>query len=398
MQKIDLTLHHEYIIIRLKKGVSNGRKLYQELKDQGFNGSYSTFYRYLKEELGNYWKESSQKKSKFHRKKSTISFTRYKTAIRFETEPGEQAQVDWGHFGEITLNGKIEKLYCFVFILSYSRTIYIELTTTQKLPVFEKCHINAFKALGIPKGIVYDNTKTVILSREKMPDGSKRVYYNLAFQDFAKYYGFKIIDSPPYWPRNKGKVEASVKYVRNNFMQGKTFIKNISSLEELNREAAGWSDKIANSRIHATTKEIPYARWDEEKKHLLFPNELPDYQVAPFFNRYSTKDQQVPYRQNFYSVPKEFAWRKVSIREVNNQGNTFIHIYHKGKLIAQHKLFTGNGRSIEDPKHFQSTTESIKNMTTNSKESLLWRNFPEVDVRPFSYYDKVILKDYEQES
>lgn len=220
MQKKNFEPFREYLILRLSKGISNSQKLFSEIKDKGFDGSYATLYRYLKRDLSTFWKKQYKKNYQFTSLNSTTNLNKYKRAIRFETEPGEQAQVDWGHFGEVIINGIKERLYCFVFILSYSRTSYIEFTTSQKLSVFENCHINTFKVLGIPNNIVYDNTKTVVLSNKKMPDGTRRVHLNLAFLDFANYYGFNIIVSPPYWPRNKGKVEANVKYVRNNFMQG----------------------------------------------------------------------------------------------------------------------------------------------------------------------------------
>ncbi len=245
MQKIDLNPFRSYLISRINKDVLNGQKLFCELKNQGFNGSYETLYRYLRNELNDYWIKPYQK-SRFYKKRTVINLSKYKSAIRFETEPGEQAQVDWGHFKTVILNGEKKKLYCFIFVLGYSRMAYIEFTTSQVLSVFESCHINSFKTLGMPGSIVYDNTKTVILTNRVTSSGKRNVELNPNFFDFANYYGFNIIASPPYWPRNKGKVEAGVKYVRNNFMQGVKFNKSISSLEEFNRQAGIWIDQIAN--------------------------------------------------------------------------------------------------------------------------------------------------------
>ncbi|KKQ09999.1 MAG: Transposase [Candidatus Daviesbacteria bacterium GW2011_GWB1_36_5] len=191
MQKKDLNPFRNYLILRIKKGVTNGKKLFHELQNQGFNGSYITLYRYLKEDLSDFWTKSSCKKTFPYKTQVKLNRAKYKTArIIDKTEPGKQAQVDWAHFGEVTINHKAEKLYCFVYILSFSRAIYIEFTTTQKLSVFETCHINAFKALGIPEEIVYDNTKTVIISNKKLPDGTRKINFNLGFLDFANFYGF----------------------------------------------------------------------------------------------------------------------------------------------------------------------------------------------------------------
>lgn len=384
MKKIDLNPFRKYLISRIRKGVVNGQKLFLEIKDQGFNGSYETLYRYLRSELNDYWIKP-YKKSYFYLKRG-INLSKYKSAIKVETDPGQQAQVDWGHFRTVILNGKKKKLYCFIFTLGYSRASYIEFTTSESLPVFESCHINAFKDLGIPNSIVYDNTKTAVLFNRK-----KKIGLNLNFFDFARYYGFEIIASPPYWPRNKGKVEATVKYVRNHFMQGVKFTKSIPSLEEFNQQANIWIKQIANNRIHGTTKERPKDRWLKEKAHLKSPYDLPDYQVSPFLVRFSTKDQFIQYKQNFYSVPKGYAWRKLFIRELNLHGNKLVNIYFQNELITQHNLCNERGKSIENPLHFQN------NLRNNSLESKLkikkygnWKNYPEIPVRPFEFYDQII--------
>lgn len=398
MHKINLNPFRKYLISRIRKGVTNGQKLFLEVKDQGFKGSYETLYRYLRNELDEHWIKP-HRKSHFYHQRSAINLSKYKRAIRFETGPGEQAQVDWGHFKGVILNGKKQKLYCFIFELGYSRATYIEFTTSTNLSVFESCHINAFKTLGIPNSIVYDNTKTAILFNKKTAAGKRAISLNLNFFDFARYYGFEIIASPPYWPRNKGKVESGVKYIRNHFMQGVKFTKSISSLEEFNKQANIWINQIANNRIHATTKEKPNDRWLKEKAYLRFPDGIPDYQVSPFLVRFSTKDQFIQYKQNFYSVPKEYAWRKLFIREVNIQGNKLVNIYFQNMLIAQHNLCTEKGKSIENPNHFKPiinkfvSNEIKSSVEKKANQKHVWRNYPEVPVRPFEFYDQIINKN-----
>ncbi len=389
MQKIDLTPFREYLISRIRKGVLNGQKLFLEIHDQGYQGSYETLYRYLRNELNNYWIKP-YKKSYFYHKKTAINLSKYKSATRYETGLGEQALVDWGHFKTVILNGKRKKLYCFVFVLGYSRASYIEFTTSENLSVFESCHINAFKVLGIPKSIIYDNTKTVVLSNHKIPGGGRKINLNLNFFDFARFYGFEIIASHPYWPRDKGKVEAGVKYVRNNFMQGVKFTKSLTSLEEFNKIAHRWIDQIANNRIHGTTEEKPRDRWLREKLYLRSPNGLPDYPISPIIIRFSTKDQFIQYKQNFYSVPKAYSWRKLFIREVHLQGNKLINIYFQNELIAQHNLSTERGKSIANPLHFP---KSPKNNSQELFNNHSWKNYPDIPVRPFEFYDQVIIKN-----
>src|SRR5204862_98653 len=103
----------------------------------------------------------------------------------------------------------------------------------QNQQTLQACHIHAFEKIGIPQIILYDNMKTVVLGRKKLADGSKKIQYNPAFLDFARYYGFEVKACPPYWPRAKGKVESGVKYLKNNFMVGESFGKTFKSLDEL---------------------------------------------------------------------------------------------------------------------------------------------------------------------
>lgn len=252
-----LTKFRDYLDQRLKKGITNCKKLFLEVQKQGFNGSYFSVYRYLK--LLKH-KTSKVDNRGFH---------------RFETSPGEQAQVDWGSFRTIEINGIVERLYCFVYLLGYSRALHIEFTVKQDLKTLQQCHMHAFERLGIPKNILYDNAKTVVLKREKLPDGTYKFHYNPAFLDFSQYYGFAIKLCMPYWPRTKGKVESGVKFVGNNFMQGMKFNDGFSSLEELNKKALLWIDSFADLRIHGTTGERPSDRFAEEKSYLHFLKDLP---------------------------------------------------------------------------------------------------------------------------
>ncbi|MBI2334306.1 hypothetical protein HYU96_00735 [Candidatus Daviesbacteria bacterium] len=174
-------------------------------------------------------------------------------------------------------------------------------------------------------------------------------------------------------------------------MQGVKFTKSISSLEEFNRQANIWINQVANNRIHSTIGEKPIDSWLKEKEFLRFPNNLPDYQVSPSITRFSTKDQFIQYKQNFYSVPKEYAWRKLFIKEISIQGNKLVNIYYQNELIAQHNLCTERGKSIENPLHFKkdfkSTNISIK---TKYNQKSIWKNYPEIPVRPFEYYDQLL--------
>lgn len=323
-------------------GVKNIYKLFLEVKSFGYSGSYASVYRYLKFKV------------------KELEIKNYKPSIRFETGPGQQAQVDWGSFGKIEIDDKIERLYCFVYVLGYSRAMYIEFTIKQNLQTLEECHINAFEELGIPEIIVYDNMKTVVLSREKLPDGKVKPHLNPAFLDFAQFYGFKVHLCSPYWPRAKGKVESGVKYVRNNFMQGMKFGKSFKSLQELNFQALVWLKNVANLRNHGTTGEIPVERWQREKDFLHFPNDFPKYEISPTFSRSSTKDGLIRYKSNFYSIPVDFSRKKLFVKEINNNGLVLVGIYYQDKMIASHPISSEKGKWVINRDHFLREPSLVK--------------------------------------
>lgn len=228
----------ENIDHKLKSGMLNNSKIFKEVKSVGYKGSYGLLNRYLQDK---------------RHEKTTESVRAYQ---KIETDPGEQAQVDWGHFGKINVENKMVNLYIFVYVLSYSRAMYAEFTTSQRQQVWQNCHINAFEKLGVAKKLRYDNLKTVVISREKM-HGVEKINYNFDFMNFARHYKFEPEACPRYYPRAKGKVEAGVKYLRNNFMSGEVFKKSFKSLDELNVKLEEWLQKTANNRIHSTTKLKP---------------------------------------------------------------------------------------------------------------------------------------------
>lgn len=376
-----LTVVQNYINKRIKKGITNRKKLYRELQEKGYAGSYWMVNRYVKKIL---------------RQKD---FRSYKPSIRFETQPGEQAQVDWASFGKIKVNGQVERLSCFVYILGYSRAAYIEFTIKQNLQTFLNCHLHAFERLGIPQTIVYDNVKTIVLKREKLPDGTYKPHFHPTFEDFSKYYDFKIHLCPPYWPRAKGKVEAMIKYIRNDFMQDMRLKRHFPSLkelqeqlEELNAKAATWVSQTADQRKHGTTGEKPADRFLREKPFLPSPESVPLYHLSPSREVYSAKDGSFSYKGNWYSVPKEFARKKLKVEEVTNHGVVSINVYYHGLLIATHPLSSEKGKWIIDPKHIMLKT-SVKKKEKNSnpykRKSPLPK--PVIYTRGLNYYKKIIF-------
>jgi transposase len=64
--------------------------------------------------------------------------------LRLRTLPGEQAQVDWAHFGKVTIGRASRRLYAFVMVLAWSRAIFLRFYLSAAMPSFLRGHVEAF--------------------------------------------------------------------------------------------------------------------------------------------------------------------------------------------------------------------------------------------------------------
>lgn len=182
---------------------------------------------------------------------------RKEPVVRFETPPGEQAQVDWSDLGIHLIDGKPVHLNLFAMVLSYSRCLYAEVVKVTDTDTLIACHKRAFSYFGgTTRTILYDNMKTVVLKRGE--NGDHR--FNPAFLDFAGTVGFTPKLCRPYRAKTKGKVERIIGYVKDRFLVGRTF----SGISDLNSRLLAWLETEANTRIHATTKDVPFVRLASE--------------------------------------------------------------------------------------------------------------------------------------
>lgn len=253
----------EYLTTRLRDFPDiTAERLYREIKDKGFEGSY----RIAADYVNRIRPPSSQK-----------------VFIRFETPAGEQAQVDWAEFGRLNYYGRNCKLYCFSFVWGYSRRHYIEFTTSQDIYTLMRPHQRAFEYFGgVPKVILYDNMSQVVRFHT-----DNRVEFNQKFMDFALYYGFKPEACDVGCAHQKGKIERVIGYINTSFFVGERF----SSLEELNSKALNWCGQVADQRTHGTTHERPIDRWQKELDTILpFPQKdmIQERQNPDLFRRTAT--------------------------------------------------------------------------------------------------------------
>lgn len=310
--------YKEYITGRLSSGVDNCVVLLRELREQGYKGSYTILKDFVKP-----LRQRSESKQ----------------TVRYETEPGEQAQVDFGSCKYVGLDGKTRRVWVFVMVLSWSRAIYVEFIKKADLATFMRCHINAFEHFGgVPRKCLYDNAKVVVLGR----DDAGRALFNEQFMDFSLRIGFDIQLCHPYRPQTKGRVESGIKYVKRNFWPSARF----TGIDDLNRQAAAWRDAVADRRSHGTTHERPVDRLAVERATL---SAIPSCDKLQPFLRESRKvgrDGFIRWDKALYGLPSPWTPGQTVLIHAEHD---LVEIWMGDRRIAVHPRATRPGARLKHP-------------------------------------------------
>lgn len=292
--------------------------IYDRLTNLGFVGSYEIV------------------KRRVHRFKENYHKIAY---MRFETEPGYQAQVDFGEFQIARPDGSVTKLYLFSMILGYSRKLYAELIEHCDLSTFLDCHIHAFEYFGgVPEQILYDRMKNVYIGKIA---GKKK--FNDTLMGFALHYGFKPEVAPAYAAWVKGKIERPYSFIREGFWRGYGFI----CMETANLDLWAWLLK-KDERIHGTTHEKVTDRFYREKPHL---NMLP---LQPFDTSYRIyrkvyKDCTVRFEGNSYVVPHTLVGQQIILRVKDKA----MRVFANDCLIVTYDIPEGKGHLVQDKRFYE---------------------------------------------
>jgi len=254
----------------------NGELIFERLLKLGYSGKISVMKDYV---------------ASVRRKLET------QAVIRFETEPGRQAQVDWKEFGRQLVDGKLMKLYAFVMVLGYSRKAFVLFTSSMDTATLLACHIRAFTYFGgVPHEILYDNMRTAF-----QPDAEGVWKPTKRLSAFAVHYRFTPKRCRVRRPETKGKVERTIGYLDNNFwprLEGKPL-----NLAELNDEVAGWLSRVDARKLSGFT-ESRAERFSREKPLLGSISELP-YDARKELPVMVSRESMIRHETNSYSVPPE---------------------------------------------------------------------------------------------
>lgn len=343
--------------------------IYDHLVPMGFSGSYEIV----------------------KRKVQNIKAERQKIAyMRFETEPGYQAQVDFGEFQVVQADGSVKKLYLFSMILGYSRRMYGELVERCDLPTFLDCHIRAFTYFGgAPAEILYDRMKNVYIGKIA---GKKK--FNDSLMGFALHYGFKPEVAPSYAAWVKGKVERPYSFIREGFWRGYGFINTKSA----NRDLLDWLKK-KDERVHGTTHEVVMQRFRREEPHLTgLPSQVFDTSYRIY--RKVQKDCIVRFEGNSYVLPHTLVGKEVLLRVKGSS----MRIFRDNELIVTYEVAKGKGNLIQDKRFYEALRKdrkmnarkygnkerSRKGRAKNTISPLKPLYAMDVEVRPVAIYDMAI--------
>jgi len=350
-----LDAFRDYLEGRLREGAWNAVVLLRELKAQGYHGGYTVLKAYLHP----------------RRRAATEVAVR-----RFETPPGLQAQLDWGHLGYLEEGeGKRRSVWGFVLTLGYSRAMVAEVALDQRLETLLTLHEEAFRQLGgVPQEILYDHMKTVLVDI----DARGEIRWHPVFRDFAEWWGFTPRLCHAYRPQTKGKVESGIKYVKGNFVcgwQGSDFASVPGGLRR-------WCWEIANQRVHGTTGRVIAEALAEEQPQLQPITGRRCYPFMPGVRRKVARDAYVQYHTNRYSVPWELAGEPVQVQATEGR----LELYHAQARIAVHEEQAGRHQLITQPAHHQGMPFTPSGPPT-SRKLHLHLGAPEVEVRPLASYD-----------
>ena len=270
--------------------------------------------------------------------------------IRFESSPGKQIQIDWGHFGSLTYGNANRKLYAMAVTESYSRMLYLEFTHSQKQETLHQCLLNAFRFLdGAPKEIVVDNMLTAVTERQ-----GRLIRFNDAFLDFLRIFKIFPVACNVRAPHEKGKVERSIRYVRQNFWPLRSF----KNLFDVQRQVIKWLDNVANVRVHQTTGQSPKERFADVLMTKL-PGLLPDCRET--CRVLVHKEFAVRFDGNAYTAPPWTIGKHITLKA----DQSTVTLYYHQKKVAAHNRCWKKKKRIEIPAH----NEQVKKL-----QNRLWQD------------------------
>jgi len=310
-----------FILETLNKYPSlTAQRMYEMVRERGYHGGISHFRSQI---------------NLYRPKKLAEAY------MRLRTLPGEQAQVDWGHFGHIMIGSAKRPLMAFVMVLSFSRKIFLRFYLNARMENFLRGHEAAFQYfMGVPRVTLCDNLKSAVLERQ-----GDAIRFHPTMLDFAAHYRYEPRPVAVARGNEKGRVERAIRYIRDNFFAARKW----HDIDDLNAQAIAWCDGIASDR--------PCPEEPTQTVRVTFEQEQPSLMSLPI-NPYPTHERvevrigKTPYARfdlNDYSVPHNHVRCSLIVQATVDK----VSILAGTEVIAEHKRSYKKGVQIENEAHIQ---------------------------------------------
>ncbi len=260
---------------------------------------------------------------------------------RLRTLPGEQAQVDWAHFGKLPVGRALRPLWAFVMVLSYSRRIFLRFLPGAAMPFFVRGHVEAFTDFGgVPRVLLYDNLKSAVVERH-----GDAIRFHPTLLELSAHYRFEPRPVAVARGNEKGRVERAIRYIREAFFEARTY----TDLADLNRQATEWTASTALDRSWVEDRDRTVRQAFDDERGVLLPH--PDTPF-PAHERVEVEIGKTPYARfdlNDYSVPHDRTSRTLVVLANLDQ----VRIADGNEVVATHVRSWDRGQQLEQPEHLQ---------------------------------------------
>lgn len=265
--------------------------------------------------------------------------------LRLRTLPGEQAQVDWGHFGHLQVGRAKRPLMAFVMVLSYSRRIFLRFFLDARMDSFLRGHVEAFAAFsGVARVLLYDNLKSAVLER-----AGDAIRFNPQLLQFAAHHAFEPRPVAVARGNEKGRVERSIRYIREGFFAAREF----ADLDDLNAQARTWCEGTACERRWPEDSTVSVLEaFDVERASLMALPER-EYPLGERLAVQVGKTAYVRFDLNDYSVPHTLVRRTLALLA----DQTHVRVFDAAQQVACHRRSWDSGMQIEEPAHIQALVD-----------------------------------------
>ncbi len=287
--------------------------------------------------------------------------------LRVESLIGEQAQVDWAHVGRIKVEGGVRSLWAFVLVLSWSRAMWAELVFDLTAVSLCRSLVRAATALGgCPRQWLFDNPKTVVLERH-----GEAVRFHPALVALAGRLHVQPRLCAVRRPQHKGKVERSIRTLRDGFFDGRT----ITELAQGNRELMDFIERVGHRRQHPRFSGRSVGECLAEERERLLPLPQPPPITDLVLPVRADKTAFVRFDCNHYSAPWLLAEKPLTLVADDIE----VRIVDDDEEVASHRRRWGKGEFVEERAHREGLVEHRRAAGESKGRDLLSSTAPGFD-------------------